>query len=188
VQTAAPNTVPGSPVKPPRLRSPLARAVVPVLGGIVVIGLIFLVTWITAALISRNGGEATSRLAPPVFQMGSAQARAETIDEQGPLVFADLHTTRGDRSLVVDHDGDDATRGWQLYWGYPADKTPECPVTQVRGTSRFTDCDGRTLDVTQLARPEGVHPTVVDAKNLEIDLRAVTTPGPATPTTTATGG
>jgi len=175
VETATSQHVPGSPVRPPRLRSPFARAVVPVLGGIVVIGLIFLATWISAVLISGGGAETTSRLAPPVFPMGSVTERATSIAKDGPIVLADLHTTRGDRSLVVDHEGDNATTGWKLYWGYPADRDASCPVTQVRGTQTFTDCAGRTLDVTQLARPEGVHPTVVDSERLEIDLRAVTT-------------
>ena len=175
VETATPHSVPGSPVRPPRLRSPFARAVVPVVGGIVVIGLIFLATWISAVLISGGGAETTARLAPPVFPMGSVKERAESIAEDGPIVLADLHTTRGDRSLVVDHEGDDPTSGWKLYWGYPADLDATCPVTQVRGTQTFTDCNGRQLDVTELARPDGVHPTVVDSERLEIDLRAVTT-------------
>jgi hypothetical protein len=166
--------VPGSPLRPPRLRSPLARAVVPVLGGIVVLGLIFLATWLVALLISHGGAETTSRLAPPVFQMGSVTARADSVAKDGPIVFADLHTTRGDRSLVVDHTGDDPLNNWVVYWGYPADRTPACPVTQIRHTRTFTDCDGRRLDVSALARPDDVHPTVVDSKTLEIDLRAVT--------------
>jgi hypothetical protein len=169
--------VPGSPVRPPRLRSPLARAVVPVLGGIVVLGLIFLVTWLAAVLISHGGAETTTRLAPPVFEMGSAQARADSIAADGPIVLADLHTTSGDRSLVVDHTGDDPTNNWVVYWGYPADRTPACPVTQVRHTRAFIDCDGRRIDVSALARPADVHPTVVDSKTLEIDLRAVTRDG-----------
>jgi hypothetical protein len=169
--------VPGSPVRPPRLRSPLARAVVPVLGGAVVLGLIFLVTWVAAVLVSHGGAETTSRLAPPVFQMGSVTARAESVAEDGPIVFADLHTTRGDRSLVVDHTGDDPLNNWVVYWGYPADRTPACTVTQVRHTRTFVDCDGRRIDVSALARPADVHPAVVDSTNLEIDLRAVTTAG-----------
>jgi hypothetical protein len=114
--------------------------------------------------------------------MGSVQARAESIADDGPIVLADLHTTRGDRSLVVDHQGDDPTNGWVVYWGYPADKTPACPVTQIRGTREFTDCDGARLDVSALARPQDVHPTVVDSRTLEIDLRAVTEPAATTTT------
>lgn len=173
------SAVPGSPVRwparVPRLRSPFARAVVPVLGGMALIGLIFLATWGVAAFMSRGGGETTARLAPPTFSVGSVEARAASIAEDGPLVFADLHTTRGDRTLVVDHVGDDATVGWKLYWGYPADRDPSCPVTQNRGTATFVDCDGREVDVADLSRPEGVFPVVEDEERLVIDLRAVTT-------------
>jgi hypothetical protein len=174
VPTAPPATVPGSPVRPPRLRSPLARALVPVVAGAAVIALILGATWLIAAMISGSGADTTSRLAPPTFPMGSVTARAKSIAEDGPIGLADLHTTRGDRSLVVDHEGSDPTNGWKLYWGYPADRTAACPVTQVRHTRTFIDCDGRRLDVTHLAKGDGVHPTVVDGERLEIDLREVT--------------
>ncbi len=167
--------MPGSPVRPPRLRSPLARAVLPVLGGIVVIGLIFLATWIAAALISRNGGEATSRLAPPVFPMGSATrhaprpstSRVRSCSPTSTRRAATARSSSTTRAMTPPGAGSctGATR---------RTRRPACPVTQVRHTARFTDCDGRVLDVTQLARPDGVHPTVVDSQRLEIDLRAVT--------------
>jgi hypothetical protein len=106
--------------------------------------------------------------------MGSVTSRADSIAKDGPIVLADLHTTRGDRSLVVDHQGTDATNGWQLYWGYPADRPATCTVRQVRHTRTFVDCDGRHLDVSQLTKAAGVHPTVINGERLEIDLRAVT--------------
>ncbi len=148
----------------------------PVAGGAAVIALILLATWGIAALISGGGADTTSHLAPATFSMGSAAARAESIAEGGPLVLADLHTTRGDRTLVVDHVGDDPTAGWRLYWGYPADRDATCPVTQVRRTATFVDCDGRRLDVTELALPpRGVVPVVENHERLVIDLRPVTT-------------
>src|SRR6476659_2810014 len=90
--SATPATVPGSPVRPPRLRSPLARAVVPVVAGAGVIAAILFGTWLVAALISHGGADTTSRLAPPTFPMGSTEARARSIAEDGPIVLADLHT------------------------------------------------------------------------------------------------
>jgi hypothetical protein len=45
----------------------------------------------------------------------------------------------------------------------------------VRGTSTFTDCDGRTIDVTALAPPTNdVRPIVENQRTLIIDLRGVT--------------
>jgi hypothetical protein len=163
--------VPGSPVTPPRLRSPLARAVVPVVGGIAVIALIFLATWGVAAYTSRGGADSTARLAPTTFEMGSVDARARSVAEDGPILFPDLNTNAGTRTLVVDHEGDDPGSGWRVYWAYPADRDPTCVVDQVRHTSTFTDCEGRTLDVTELTAPPDVHPVVTNNRTLSIDLR-----------------
>jgi hypothetical protein len=163
--------VPGSPVTPPRLRSPLARAVVPVVGGLAVIALIFLATWGVAAWTSRGGADSTSRLAPPTFEMGGVDARARSVAEDGPILFPDLNTNAGPRTLVVDHEGDDPGSGWRVYWAYPADRDPSCVVEQVRHTSTFTDCEGRTLDVDELTAPPDVHPVVTNNRTLSIDLR-----------------
>jgi hypothetical protein len=162
-----------------RLRSPLARAVVPVVGGALVIGLILLATWGIAVLISHGGVDTTERLAPSTFRVGDLDDVADEIAEDGPLLFPGLNTTTGERTLVLDHQGDDPTRGWRVFWAYPADRDASCPVAQVEGTPTFTDCDGRRLDVSELARPETVRPVVENQKSLSIDLRA-----PASTTTT----
>ena len=171
-----PGTVPGSPVTPPRLRSPLARAVVPVVGGAAVIGLIFLATWGIAAFMSRGGAESTERLAPTTFELGSVEARAASIAADGPLLFPGLNTTSGARTLVVDHTGDDDGAGWRVYWAYPADRDASCAVEQEPGTRAFTDCEDRQLDVSELAPPEGVFPVVSNDRTLSIDLRAAVAP------------
>lgn len=157
-------------MRPPRLRSPFLRAVVPVLGGAVLLGLIFVVTWFVAVFIANGGADSTARLAPTTFSAGSAERRAESVTEDGPLIFAGLNTTSGERTLVVDHQGEDPLSGWKLYWAYPADRGAACAVVQEPGTREFTDCDGRPVAVTDLARPEGVF-VRIDDKSLVIDLR-----------------
>ena len=157
-----------------RLRSPFARAVVPVLGGIAVIALILLATWGIAAFISAGGAESTERLAPVTFRAGNVEARAETIESEGPLILPGLDTTSGERTLVVDHEGDDPTRGWRVYWAFPAGGDPSCAVEQVRGTREFVDCDGSRIDVTELAPAEGVRPIVEERRTLVLDLRGAT--------------
>ena len=92
----------------------------PVAGGIAVIGLILLATWGIAAFISAGGAESTERLAPVTFRVGSVEARAESIAEDGPMILPGLDTTSGERTLVVDHEGTDPTSGWRVYWAYPA--------------------------------------------------------------------
>ena len=168
-------------VRASRLRSPWARAVVPVAGGIAVLAVIMLALWGLAAIISRGGVESTERLAPTVFEVGNVESIAESVAEDGPLLFPGLNTTTGARTLVLDHQGDDPTRGWIVYWAYPADRDPSCAVEQERGTSTFVDCEGRRLDVEALAPPDaGVFPIVEDQRVLSIDLRGATSPTPVT--------
>ncbi len=172
----------------PELRSPFARAVMPVLGGIAVLALIGAFTWGMAAFISRGGADGSERLAPSTFTIGDVETKAAEVAENGPLLFPELGTAIGTRSIVVDHEGDDPRDGWRVYWAYPADRPATCVVEQVPGTSQFTDCEGRTVDVTELSPPDaGVFPRVQDQTTLIVDLRGVTLPtAPPTATTPTT--
>lgn len=159
----------------PQLRSPLARAVVPVLGGGLVIALVGAFTWVMAMVISENSDGTSERLAPSTFTIGEVERLSEVIAEDGPLLFPELGTSIGTRSIVVDHSGDVAADGWRVYWAHPADRPPTCVVEQVVGTRTFEDCEGRSLDVTELAPPDrGVFPRVDDRTTLVIDLRGAT--------------
>ncbi|MEM1332175.1 MAG: hypothetical protein AAGG08_01850 [Actinomycetota bacterium] len=167
----------------PRLTSPVARAVVPVLGGIAVIVAIGLFTWGIAAWLSSGEGSPSERLAPQRLELGSVQGRANDVADEGPILITELSTVDGDRSIVVDHEGgDDATVGWRIYYAYP-DGRPDCPVTQVIGTATFLDCDGAELDVSELAPPiEPIRPVVENERTLYLDLRAFnTSPQPDDP-------
>lgn len=143
--------------------------------------LIFGATWGIAAWISRGGAESTPRLAPTSFGLGDVTAVADRIEESGPLLFPGLNTTSGERTIVLDHTGDDPTREWRVYLAYPADTDSSCGVEQVRQTSRYVDCDGREIDVSDLAVPVGICPIVENRESLSIDLRcasdAAITPG-----------
>lgn len=158
-------------VRRPQLRTPLARAVVPVLGGIGFFAVLALVLWGIAALVSRNGSGATANLASNVFRPGSVVRYAAIIDQDGPVLFPDLLGTDGDRSIVLDHTGADPMHGWWIYLGHPADRPISCKVVQVQHTSRFTDCEGRTLEVDELAPPpRGIAPDVSADGILTLDL------------------
>ena len=162
-------------IKAPELRSPLARAVAPVLGGIAFFAVLGLITWGIAAYISSSDAQTTESLAPSRLELGGVTALANDVNENGPLLFSELATITGRRSLVVDHEGDDATQGWRIYYAYPKGR-PDCPVKQVRGTATFTDCEGRELDVTELSPPaEDVRPVVENDRTLYLDLRAFST-------------
>ncbi len=143
---------------------------IPVLGGIVVLAAIFAATFGLAAWISRGGAETTPRLAPRTLPVGRAEAIAETITETGPILFPGLNTATGRRTLVLDHQGDDPTRGWRVYLAHPADAQESCGVTQIRGTNRFTDCNGNEVAVTELARPTDACPIVENRQRISIGL------------------
>ncbi len=153
------------------LRSPIARAVVPVGAGILFFVVMGLATWGIAAVLASSS-DPTENLAPPRLDLGSVNGRASDVAEDGPLLFAELSTITGERSLVLDHEGDDPANGWRLYYAFPPDR-PDCPVTQIRGTATFVDCEGKELDVTELSPPtDPVRPVVEDETQLYLDLRA----------------
>ena len=164
----------------PRPKSPVARAVLPVLGGALIIAAILAATWGIAAWNSAGGTKPTGRLAPTMFKVGRVESVADTISETGPILFPGLNTTSGERTLVLDHEGSDAAHGWHAYWAYPADAEPTCGVTQIKETERFTDCTGRQLAVDELALPEGVCPLVDNDTTLYINLRCTATAPVAT--------
>lgn len=147
----------------------------PVLAGAALLAVVTAFTWGVAAFISRGGAEGSERLAPSEFTVGPVETLATAVAEDGPLLFPELGTAIGTRSIVVNHTGDDPADGWRVYWAYPADRDATCVVEQVAGTASFVDCDGRTIDVSELSPPDaGVVPRVENRSTLVIDLRGAT--------------
>ena len=98
--------------KLPELRTPLARAVVPVAAGIGFFVVVALVLWGIAAAISGNAGKG-GLLTNDTFRPGSALAYAAKVAADGPILFPDLLGTDGDRTIVLDHTGDDPLSDWR---------------------------------------------------------------------------
>lgn len=151
--------------------SPLARAVLPVVGGISGFALLFGVTWMLANY-STSRRENRPETIPQTFAIGPVKEIAKTVDQGGPILYPDLRDANGKRSIVIDHTGSDPAKGWQVYYAFPADRNESCLVEHIRKTRNFTDCDGRILAVEQLQRPNDVRPIVENAITLLIDLRA----------------
>jgi hypothetical protein len=152
----------------------MARAVAPVVGGIGFFAVLGLLLWVLAAAISGSKG---GLLTSDTFKPGSAKAYAAIVAADGPIIFPDLLGTDGDRTIVLDHTGEDPLNGWRIFLAHPADRPISCKVSQVQHTRTFTDCDGRTIGVEQLAPPEaGIRPTVSQDGVLSLDV----TPDPAT--------
>jgi len=159
-------------------KSPFTRAVFPIVGGIVFFAALFGVTWLMATYVT-NKTETTTTTGDRTFVVGQVADIAESIAENGPVLYPDLRDPLGKRSIVIEHNGTDVAKGWQVYYACPADRTDECLVTQIQKTHSFTDCEGRTLTVEQLMPPTDVRPIVENKTTLLIDLRG--TMNPVTP-------
>lgn len=146
---------------------------VPVLGGIAFFIAFFGGLWVVASVIN-NRADPAAAINNKVFEVGSVTAMAKAITEDGPLLFPDLKSPDGVRSVVLDHAGADPAEGWQVYYGYPADRDAKCLVTHIQGSRQFRDCEGRVLEVEALTTPNEVRPIVENRKTLYIDLRGVT--------------
>lgn len=153
-----------------RLRSPLARAVVPVVVGIGFFGLLFLGLWGAASVISRHP-ERITNLGDQTFRVGRVDQVSESVKNTGPILYPDLRDPDGKRSIVLDHQGNQPALGWRVFYAWPADRDASCIAKQVEKTSTFTDCEGRTIDIENLARPNDVRPLVENKTTLFIDLR-----------------
>jgi hypothetical protein len=160
---------------------------VPVAAGLGFFAVVALLLWGIASLISHDDA-ATNRLTGRIFQPGPAKIWADIVAADGPVIFPDLLGTDGDKTVVLDHVGTDPLNGFTLYLANPADRPSSCKVTQIRFTRTFTDCEGRTLDVTALAPPPpGVAPVVSPGDGtLTLDLVPDSSATPTTPTATST--
>lgn len=153
-----------------RLRSPLARAIMPIVGGILFFALLFGATWLMATFVT-NRSEQQVIPGSRTFVVGQVTDIAKSIAKNGPILYPDLRDVNGKRSIVIEHFGTDPLKGWQVYYAYPADKSADCLVAQIEKSHLFTDCDGRTLQADQLQRPNDVTPIVEGRTTLLIDLQ-----------------
>lgn len=142
----------------------------PVIAGLAFFGLLGLVLWGIAAVMSGEQSQSTT-FTPDRLPVGNIQRWAESIETTGPVIFPGLGTTTGERTLVLNHTGTNPERGWSLYYAHPADRPPSCAIEQIIKTDTFTDCDGRTISIADLAPPaNGEFPIIEDRTMLYIDL------------------
>jgi len=154
----------------PEFRSPISRAVAPGLAGLGFFAVLGFIMWAIAALMAGEQAQTTT-FTPDRLPVGNIDQWAESIDTDGPVLFPGLGTTSGERTIVLDHNGADSERGWVVYYAYPADRDASCAIEQVIGTDTFTDCEGRTISIEDLAPPSnGEYPVIEDREKLYIDL------------------
>jgi hypothetical protein len=163
----------------PELRSPMARAVVPVAAGIVFFGVVALILLGVAAWLADSG--TSVRLGDPTFEISRVDKLADSIAADGPQLYPDLKDPRGLRSVVVDHEGATDATGWVVYRPFPFDREGEtCLATQTPKTRKFVDCEGRVLDVSQLQFAQDVSTSLKDGRVLVLAFAGA---GPVASTT-----
>ena len=82
-------------------RSNLARAVLPVVGGLAFFALLGLLTWGIASLLSRNPEQVEERLAETQFEVGNTEFLSDLIADDGPLLFQGLVGDSADRLAAL---------------------------------------------------------------------------------------
>ena len=165
----------------PELRSPLARAVTPIVAGIGFFVVLGFVLWGVAAWLAHSN--TSVRLGDPVFEIARIDRLADSIAKGGPQLYPDLKDPAGGRSVVVDHTGGQDAKGWIVYRPFPFDRSGDkCLATQTPRTRQFVDCEGRVLDVTQLQIVNDIAVTIKDGQTLVLTF-ADAVPAPTIPTT-----
>lgn len=163
-----------------------------------VVGIALAVVAAFAVAVLANRGSVDVRLGDDTFAGQDAEAAADRIADAGPILYPDAGG--GDRDIYLQHEGDDATRGWLAFAARPAGAPRECTLRWEDGDGVFRlldadgeesgACDGREFppDGTGLTQ----YPVTVRDGELDVDLNAADRPTTsetsATSTTTATAG
>jgi hypothetical protein len=124
-------------------------------------------------------GRVDVRLGSDTFADQEAEAAAEKIAADGPILYADA--AGGDRDIVLQHLGDDPEDGWIALAARPPGVARACTIQSRdrNGPFRLLDadgevsdqCDGREFPPTGEGLP--TYPVTVDADGrLDVDLNA----------------
>jgi hypothetical protein len=124
-------------------------------------------------------GKVDVRLGSDTFVQQDAEDAAERIAEDGPILYPD--TAGGDRDIVLQHQGDDATQGWLALAARPPGVSRACTVQSRDRDEPFrllddsgevsSECDGREFPPSGEGLPS--YPVRIDSDgNLDIDINA----------------
>lgn len=161
-------------------RNHVGRAATVALVGVVVLGIAL--GLVTLAIGSRNSTDLN--IGDQTFQAGNAEDKAELIAKDGPILYGDV-SGRKDRDMILQHTGDDPTKGWHAFLAAPIDKGRDCTwIWQPEEELFRAKCDS---DLTAPADGKGLpqFPVKVVDGQLDVDLNA---DARAAGSTTTTGG
>jgi hypothetical protein len=168
-----------SPVKQSQARSP--RSLVLAVAGIALGIVLVLVLFVVAIPSLTESGKVEVKIGDDTYSPGSAESKAETIAEGGPILLPDV-SGRNERDIFLQHLGDDPDQGWYAFDARRPGQPRDCSLEWQADTSEFRDpCDGTIVaaDGTGLL---GYPVTVDDDGNLVVDLN------PDDPSTATTAG
>jgi hypothetical protein len=158
-------------VPEPRLRSPVARAVVPVLAGMAVIAAVFGVLWLTAVAITHHARDVQTRPGSDLFVVGRVDRLVDSVSANGPILLPDLVGPAGRRPVGLAHEGTTDFDGWRVFSLRPAGNAADCLVALDRTTKQLTDCNGRVYSPSELPPADRVEVLVNrDNGTLSLDL------------------
>jgi hypothetical protein len=126
------------------LKTPVQRALVPVLGGIVAIAALFAVLWGIAVLTTHQAesGGTKIKIGDELFDLGLAESRAGEIARRGPVLYPDL-LVGGQRYLWVQHLGDDPLSKWFAFEAAAPGAPLSCATQWDPAPAQFVDpCTG----------------------------------------------
>ena len=134
----------------------MARAVVPVLAGLAVLGLLFGFLWLIAVVVTRNADDADRRIGADVFEVGRVDRLADSVEANGPILFPNLSGPAGERPVGLVHDGATDFEGWRVFSLQPPSNAPDCLVVAGPGDQGARGLHGRDVHVRRSCRtPSG---------------------------------
>ena len=149
----------------------MARAVVPVLAGLAVLGLLFGFLWLIAVVVTRNADDADRRIGADVFEVGRVDRLADSVEINGPILFPNLSGPAGERPVGLVHDGATDFEGWRVFSLLPPANASDCLVSLDRETKELVDCAGVTFTTDELPDAERVVVLIDDDGTLTLDLQ-----------------
>ena len=154
-----------------RLRSPVGRAVVPVVVGLAVIAAVFGLLWLIAVVVTHNANESNRRPGADVFEVGRVDRLADSVARNGPILFPNLVGPAGQRPVGLAHDGASDFEGWRVFSLRPSGNAADCLVQVDRQTKQLEDCKGTVFDPAQLPDAERVVVHIDKDGTLSLDLQ-----------------
>ncbi len=156
-------------------------ATVAFVGVVIMIGGLFLAAKVIGP--KTGAGKDAVQLGDQTFQGGSTERLAREIADRGPIFYGDV-SGRKDRDIILQHLGDDETKGWYAFLAAPLDKGRDCTWQWQADEEQFrAKCD-RSLTAPANGKGLPQFKVTVRGGRLDVDLNA---DAKTSTTTTAAG-